>query len=90
MVRAAWLAWLAVRCGGLSLRAVHREVRVDGRAILAKVTYDEDLAAAPLVVFLSGADVPHERYAWLAERLASRGYACCLSSCVEAFGETTL
>ena len=40
----------------------------------------------PVVLFLGGADCPHESYMWLATQLAEAGYCVVLSSCVVSFG----
>jgi hypothetical protein len=40
----------------------------------------------PVVVFLGGADCPHESYMWLGRRLANKGCCVVLSSCVVNIG----
>ena len=74
-----------------NLAAVNRKVTVNtDDSFHLKVVYDADQTSQlPCVVFLSGADCPHESYAWLAERLALAGCAVALSTCVVPFGPTT-
>ena len=86
---AALLLALATCATSLSLKAVHREFKVKDASVISKLTYDAARERQPVLIFLSGADVPHEKYAWLAEGLAARGIATCLSSTVASFGPTT-
>ena len=86
---AALLLALATTATPLSLKAVHREFKVKDASVISKLTYDAARERQPVLIFLSGADVPHEKYAWLAEGLAARGIATCLSSTVASFGPTT-
>ncbi|KAH8053717.1 hypothetical protein JL722_9191 [Aureococcus anophagefferens] len=86
---AALLLALATYATPLSLKAVHREFKVKDASVISKLTYDAARERQPVLIFLSGADVPHEKYAWLAEGLAARGIATCLSSTVASFGPTT-
>ncbi|KAH8051324.1 hypothetical protein JL720_15195 [Aureococcus anophagefferens] len=74
---AALLLALATYATPLSLKAVHREFKVKDASVISKVTYDAARERQPVLIFLSGADVPHEKYAWLAEGLAARGIATC-------------
>ena len=83
---AALLLALATYATPLSLKAVHREFKVKDASVISKLTYDAARERQPVLIFLSGADVPHEKYAWLAEGLAARGIATCLSSTVASFG----
>ena len=74
----------------MALAAVHRTVTVGDESLTLKVVYEEDRdSEMPCVVFLSGADCPHESYMWLASRLAHAGCAVALSTCVVPFGAGT-
>ena len=86
---AVCLLALAAYATPLALKAVHREFKVKDASVISKLTYDAARERQPVLIFLSGADVPHEKYAWLAEGLAARGIATCLSSTVASFGPTT-
>ena len=58
----------------MALAAIHRTVPVGDQSLLLKLVYDANRDPAtplPCVVFLSGADCPHESYMWLAARLAA-------------------
>ena len=76
----------------MALEALHRRVAVGSEdSLLLKLVLENDPTPTPkpCVVFLSGADCPHESYMWLAARLARAGCAVALSSCVVAFGPST-
>ncbi|KAJ8604449.1 hypothetical protein CTAYLR_000910 [Chrysophaeum taylorii] len=67
-----------------ALTALHRSVPVprDDGVILTKVVYPFE--GAPVVLFLSGANCPHESYSWLATKLAAEtGTAVVLASYVD-------
>jgi hypothetical protein len=79
--------------------SIHRSIPTCTPPLLLKIVYpiddvdvdndappNNDSPSFPVILFLSGADCPHEGYMWLASRLAREGCCVVLSSCVVAFG----
>ena len=64
------------------VKCVHRMMPLT----LVKIVYPVQEEPVPVLIFLSGADCPHECYAWLATALAEKGVAVVLASSVADAG----
>lgn len=84
---------MRMEVGCCPLSSMHRSIRCGDDTITLKLVYkggekQQQSRKLPIVLFLGGADCPHESYAWLANRLAQDGYCVVLSSCVVSLGGT--